>query len=156
MRRVVIESPYSAPTAWGVRRNVTYLRACLRDSLRRGEAPFASHGLYTLEGVLDDRVEAERAQGMIAGWAWLTPAAIAADVVYCNLGISGGMMAGILCARRNGVILEFRKLKDWKDPYAELVKNMILTLPEFRKEEDAEAHRLATLGEELRRLGITL
>lgn len=41
MRRVIIESPYHG----NVERNLRYLRACLRDSLLRGEAPFASHGL---------------------------------------------------------------------------------------------------------------
>lgn len=50
MRRVIIESPY----AGNVEANATYLRRCLRDSLLRGEAPFASHAIYTLPGVLDD------------------------------------------------------------------------------------------------------
>lgn len=110
MRRVVIESPYSAVTPWGVQRHIKYLRACLRDSLLKGEAPFASHGLYTLEGVLDESDEHDRTKGMEAGFAWLSPAAIAADIVYCDLGLSAGMLAGIQKARKNGVVVEFREL----------------------------------------------
>ena len=108
MRRVVIESPYSAATPWGVQRHIKYLRACLRDSLLRGEAPFASHGLYTLEGVLDDTNEHDRQKGMEAGFAWLV--AGTADVVYCDLGLSGGMLAGIERARKSGCVIEFREL----------------------------------------------
>lgn len=50
MRRVIVESPY----AGDIERNMRYLRACLADCLRRGEAPFASHAIYTQPGVLDD------------------------------------------------------------------------------------------------------
>ena len=43
MRFVIIESPY----AGNVEENEEYARKCLRDCLMRGEAPFASHLLYT-------------------------------------------------------------------------------------------------------------
>jgi len=33
MTRVIIESPYAAPTPEGIAYNVSYARACLRDSL---------------------------------------------------------------------------------------------------------------------------
>jgi hypothetical protein len=46
MRRVIIESPYSGD----VETNVAYARAALRDCLSRGEAPLASHLLYTQPG----------------------------------------------------------------------------------------------------------
>ena len=39
---VLLESPY----AGYVERNLAYARACMRDCLLRGEAPFASHLLY--------------------------------------------------------------------------------------------------------------
>jgi hypothetical protein len=107
MKLVVIESPY----AGDVERNLRYLRACLRDSLLRGEAPFASHGLYTQAGVLDDAVEAERARGMSAGWAWMRASSLVA--VYTDLGISGGMAAGIAAADRAGVRVEYRSLAGW-------------------------------------------
>lgn len=42
MKLVVVESPY----AGDVERNLRYLRAAMADCLARGEAPFASHGLY--------------------------------------------------------------------------------------------------------------
>src|SRR5690606_24498929 len=45
---VIIESPYSGD----VERNTEYARSCLLDSLRRGEAPIASHLLHTQ--VLED------------------------------------------------------------------------------------------------------
>ena len=66
MRLVIIESPY----AGNVPLNLLYLRACMRDCLSRGEAPFASHALYTQPGVLDDGDPAERAHGIEAGFAW--------------------------------------------------------------------------------------
>lgn len=46
MRRVVLESPF----AGDVERNVRYAKACIRDCLSRGEAPIASHLLFTQPG----------------------------------------------------------------------------------------------------------
>jgi hypothetical protein len=46
--------------------NVTYARASVRDTLLRGEAPIASHLLYTQAGVLRDNVAGEREQGIAA------------------------------------------------------------------------------------------
>jgi hypothetical protein len=56
MRLVVLESPY----AGDVDANVEYARACVRDALQRGDAPIASHLLYTQPGILRDEVPAER------------------------------------------------------------------------------------------------
>lgn len=86
MRRVIIESPYQGD----VERNLRYLRACLRDSLLRGEAPFASHGLYTQPGVLDDHDQEQRRMGIEAGFSWWIGAA--AVVFYTDLGWSIGML----------------------------------------------------------------
>ena len=112
MKRVVIESPYSSgtPTAISavVARNVHYLRACVRDSLLRGEAPYASHGLYTQEGVLDDTVPEERRLGMEAGWSFLWVASLSA--AYLDLGWSSGMRAGVDMARSLGIVVEERRL----------------------------------------------
>ena len=47
---VIIESPF----AGDVDKNIEYARKCVRDSLNRGEAPSASHLLYTQPGILDD------------------------------------------------------------------------------------------------------
>jgi hypothetical protein len=89
MRLVIIESPY----AGNVERNLRYLRCCMADCLERGEAPFASHGLYTQDGVLDDLLPEERAKGMAAGFAWRAMAE--ATVVYRDLSYSKGMLDGI-------------------------------------------------------------
>lgn len=102
--RVIIESPY----AGNVERNLEYLRACLRDSLLRGEAPFASHGLYTLPGVLDDDDPDERDLGIAAGFVWREVASFTA--VYEDLGISRGMRLGIVHAEQLGHRIERRSL----------------------------------------------
>jgi hypothetical protein len=89
MRLVIIESPY----AGDVERNLRYLRACMADCIERNEVPFASHGLYTQEGVLDDTNALERERGIQAGFAWR--GAAEATVVYRDLGYSRGMLLGI-------------------------------------------------------------
>jgi hypothetical protein len=104
---VVVESPY----AGDVERNVRYARACLRDCLLRGEAPFASHLLYTQDGVLRDDVPEERALGMEAGFAFRRVASRV--VVYVDLGISRGMEAGVAGAYAEGVEVECRTLPGW-------------------------------------------
>jgi hypothetical protein len=93
VRRVIIESPFAGATPELAERNQRYLRACLRDCLLRGEAPFASHGLYTQPGVLDDNDNDEREHGMAAGFAYRE--VTHATVVYHDLGISVGMRQGI-------------------------------------------------------------
>lgn len=107
-RRVIIESPYRGRTARETERNIRYVRACMRDSLLRGEAPFASHALYTLDGVLNDADEAERERGMLAGFAWRPGAE--ATVAYGDIGVSGGMTRGIEHARELGQAIEYRWL----------------------------------------------
>lgn len=109
MRLVILESPY----AGNVERNVRYARACLRDCLMRGEAPFASHLLYTQEGVLDDRLPDQRALGIAAGHCWIDMAD--AVVVYTDLGVSKGMQMGIeaASASRTNTRIEFRTLPGW-------------------------------------------
>ena len=109
MKRVILESPY----AGDVDRNVAYARACLRDSLLRGEAPIASHLLYTQPGVLRDEDRAERVRGIIAGLAWITDAE--SSVVYTDLGITEGMRYGVARAIRAGVDVDYRELGgDWQ------------------------------------------
>lgn len=102
MRRVVIESPY----AGNVEENVAYLKRCMLDSMERGEAPFASHLLYTQ--VLDDTSPVERRYGMEAGFEWARVAE--AVVVYTDLGISPGMASGIARATEYGLLVEHRSL----------------------------------------------
>ena len=111
-RLVIIESPFgtnpdgSRADAATVERNVRYVRGALADCLRRGEAPCASHALYTLDGVLDDTKPEERKLGLEAGWAW--GAVAAATIVYCDYGLTAGMQMGINKARGRGQPVVFR------------------------------------------------
>ena len=100
MKLTIIESPYAGDTF----ANTEYARACLLDSLNRGEAPIASHLLYTQ--VLDDADPAERDIGIKAGHEWLRRADLVA--VYADNGISAGMMRGIKAAKLANVEVEYR------------------------------------------------
>ncbi|MBR0695970.1 hypothetical protein [Bradyrhizobium lablabi] len=104
MRRVILESPFAGE----IDANVAYARACIRDALLRGEAPLASHLLYTQPGILNDNDRNERAHGINAGHAWMHLAD--AVVVYVDRGISAGMQAGMNLARFNGIPIERRSL----------------------------------------------
>lgn len=106
MKLVIIESPYGGE----IEVNVAYARACVRDSLARGEAPIASHLLYTQPGILRDEVESERRWGINAGLAWLAVAHLTA--AYVDRGISDGMEHGITTARNAGIPVEFRRLAE--------------------------------------------
>lgn len=109
VKLVILESPYNAPTPKGIERNVEYARACLADSLSRGEAPFASHLLYTQ--ALNDKDEKDRACGIEAGFAWAKQVAnYVKCVVYTDRGVSPGMEKGIEHASQNRIPVEFRKL----------------------------------------------
>ncbi len=104
MKRVILESPY----AGDINANVEYARRCIRDSILRGEAPIASHLLFTQPGILDDAVPEERALGIGAGLAWLSAAD--AMVVYTDRGTSRGMAAAIEVALAGGCPVEFRQI----------------------------------------------
>lgn len=102
--RVVIESPY----AGDVEANVAYARACLRDSLLRGESPVASHLLYTQPGVLDDLDPQERACGIAAGLAW----SLDAPHVFCtDRGWSSGMRTALHYCREHHIPTHVRTLE---------------------------------------------
>src|SRR5688500_13514676 len=102
MRLVIIESPYAGE----IEANVEYARRCVRDSLSRGEAPIASHLLYTQPGILNDNDPTERQWGIDAGLAWRQVAE--ASVVYTDSGISSGMKYGIAAAVKTGLPIEYR------------------------------------------------
>lgn len=104
MRLVLIESPYAGDVA----ANTEYARRCVRDSLGRGEAPIASHLLYTQPGILNDGDEVERQWGIDAGLAWRRVAE--ATVVYTDRGISNGMKFGIEAAKASGIPVEYRSI----------------------------------------------
>ena len=84
MDLVVIESPY----AGDVEKNLRYARVCMADSILRGEAPIASHLLYTQ--ILDDKSPHQRKFGIAVGLEWLRVAD--KHVFYTDHGWSKGML----------------------------------------------------------------
>jgi hypothetical protein len=118
MRRVIVESPYAGSSSWRIvaffqrMQNRKYARAAVRDSLSRGEAPIASHLLYTQRGILADADPVERQWGIDAGLAWRAVAE--ASVVYVDRGTSKGMAYGIDAAQRSGLLVEYRTLRQSK------------------------------------------
>lgn len=102
MRRVIIESPYAGDRE----KNLRYLQACIADCLKRGDAPFASHGLYP--GALDDNIPEERQLGIEAGFTWRDAAH--ATIVYKDLGVTRGMLLGIEHAEKLKHVIEYRTL----------------------------------------------
>ncbi len=108
MPLVIVESPFAGESPSIVAENVKYAQLAMRDCLRRGEAPYASHLLYTQANVLDDNVPEERTLGIEAGLAW----GLAAEktVVYEDLGMTKGMLKGIQRAEAAGRPIEYRRL----------------------------------------------
>ncbi len=104
MKLVIVESPY----AGDIEANVNYARAAMRDSLNRGEAPIASHLLYTQPGILRDEAPEERQWGIDAGLAWRRVAEFAA--FYVDRGWSSGMDAARDLYLREGLLFEERTL----------------------------------------------
>lgn len=104
MRLVIIESPY----AGDIERNVEYARRAMADALRLGEAPLASHLLYTQPGILRDEIPGEGELGIEAGLAWGSKAEMTA--VYVDYGWSGGMELGFARAEAEGRTIEIRRI----------------------------------------------
>jgi len=103
---VILESPF----AGDIEKNLEYARKCMRDCFMRGEFPFASHLLYTQDGILDDSLPKERKLGIRAGLCWGEFAS--KTVIYTDLGITDGMKQGIERAEKDGREVEMRKLGD--------------------------------------------
>lgn len=87
MKRVIILSPYKG----AVTENVEYGWRCVIDSMRRGEAPWASHLFYTV--IMNDADPAQRSLGFACEAAWLQAADLIA--VYTDRGLSSGMVKTI-------------------------------------------------------------
>jgi hypothetical protein len=104
MRLVVIESPFAGE----IQRNLEYVRRCMADCLARGEAPYASHALYTQPGVLRDEIPAERTLGIEAGFAWWRVAD--AIIFYEDYGYSRGMEASFAKATSECRAFETRRI----------------------------------------------
>ena len=102
---VILESPFTGD----IEKNLEYARKCMKDCFKRGEFPFASHLLYTQEGILDDDNPEERKLGIAAGLMWGSFAS--KTIVYVDLGISEGMKIGMKNAKDAKRIIELRSLK---------------------------------------------
>lgn len=105
---VIIESPFAGATPSAIARNLRYARSCIRDSISRGEAPIASHLLYTQDGILLDTIPEERTLGIACGYAWMKKADLI--VFYTDLGWSNGMRMAKHVAHENGFITELRTI----------------------------------------------
>lgn len=103
---VVLETPF----AGNVERNIRYARKCMRDMLLRGEAPYASHLLYTQEGVLDDTIPEERTLGIEAGFAWKHIPGVH-TVFYTDRGMSAGMEQALSYITAHGMSYEIRRFE---------------------------------------------
>lgn len=112
MKLVLVESPFAG---WGQteierkaceQANTEYARRCMADCLKRGEAPYASHLLYTQDHVLDDDVPEERKLGIEAGLCWGAKAA--KSVVYIDRGFTKGMAKGLRRTFDDGREFELR------------------------------------------------
>lgn len=104
MRRVVIESPY----AGDIDRNTLYARRAMADAISRGEAPLASHLLYTQPGILDENSPAERALGISCGYAWMKQAEVV--IFYTDYGLSPGMDNAAKKARELQIPCQYRAI----------------------------------------------
>lgn len=114
---VVLESPWAglgAAKATSLRElegcpAVDYLRQCIRDSLARGEIPWASHAMLALTRALYEEDPDQRQEGIDVGKDMIkTHAALVA--AYTDHGISKGMREAITWARMHGKPVEFRKI----------------------------------------------
>jgi hypothetical protein len=106
MKLVVVESPY----AGDIELNEGFARLCMRDCILRGEAPIASHLLYTQPRVLEEEIPTERSLGIVMGYLW----GMNADkvVFYIDIGMSSGMNAAWAFYNKHKVETEQRYLNE--------------------------------------------
>lgn len=103
VRCAVIESPFGGEHREG---NERYGHQCIADSIARGEAPFASHLLYTT--ALDDDDPDQRRMGIMRGLE--VGKRMDLTAVYTDLGITKGMRQGIKAAEDAGRPVEYRTI----------------------------------------------
>lgn len=120
MKLVYVESPFKGENLELTARNVYYVRICVRDCLKRGEAPYASHLFFTQAGILNDAIQEERDLGIAAGQAMGDKFDLRA--VYQDFGISRGMQYGIERAKKLDQPIEHRKISLYANLEEELKK----------------------------------
>uniref|UniRef100_A0AAU8HZ04 DUF7768 domain-containing protein n=1 Tax=Rhizobium phage IG49 TaxID=3129228 RepID=A0AAU8HZ04_9CAUD len=111
MKIVQIESPFSPSNGKTVEENIEYARKAVKAVLLSGFTPFASHLLYTQDGVLDDNIPSERKLGIDAGFEFYRQRRVDECWIYTENGISSGMIAGIECALESGIPLVFASIE---------------------------------------------
>ncbi len=110
----ILESPFAGDVA----KNVRYARHCMHDMLKRGEAPYASHLLYTQPEVLDDNIPEERDLGIYAGFAFKHMKGVH-TVFYTDLGMSSGMQLALDYIKEHGMTYELRSLPNFNDIFVD-------------------------------------
>lgn len=105
-KRVIIESPYRSNDAHSTEQHRKYLLHAIRDSIDRGEAPFASHLL--IPEILNDDDIYERSVGIRCGYAWGDCAEMVA--VYQDFGLSHGMRLAVDRYQSLRLPIEWRRL----------------------------------------------
>ena len=107
MNRVIIESPFRGKDKEERIKNKIYLQECIVDSLKRGEAPFASHQMYV--DALNEDVSGDRTWGIHAGYEWWDAAE--KIVFYLDRGWSTGMKWAKVRAETRGRVTEERTIR---------------------------------------------
>lgn len=105
-RLVIIESPYSNDDLTMVNRHTLYAKQCLKDSFKRGEAPFSSHILYS--DALNYRVRIDKDIGLISHVSWIAVCDLVA--VYVDFGLSEGMQLAVNVAKIKHKRIEYRTI----------------------------------------------
>jgi hypothetical protein len=96
MKTVVLESPYSGSNEQEIQDNIEYAWKCLQDSCAKGEAPFASHLMYTRtkdRHIKDGDGWITREEGLKRCEAWRAAADL--TVFYTDRGWSRGMIIAL-------------------------------------------------------------
>jgi len=102
MELVIVESPYTG----AIERNIRYAKRCMKGILKQGNCPFASHILYTQEGILDDDEESERSTGIRCGYKIGNNAD--KIIFFMDYGMSKGMVFALEHYTKNGSNIHFK------------------------------------------------
>jgi hypothetical protein len=154
LTKVLVESPFAGKGDTEEERrideqnNITYARRCLHDCFERGEAPYASHLLYTQEGVLDDDIPEERKLGIDAGLLWGAEAE--KSVFYLDRGFSTGMRYGLLRAIELDRPFEFRVHLEYLDEswILRVHQNVVTTVTPITDWQESINYRVFGLAED--------
>lgn len=99
---VTILTPY----AGDIELHKMYTMLCCKDSIARGEAPFASHLIYPI--LLEVYSIQARQQRIACGFSWLAKSDIVA--IYTDLGLSIGMLQSKAHAKKLNIKTEDRSI----------------------------------------------